>query len=75
MLTYSEWKNAERNGTVQYVSEPFLHFRKWHVTVYKMSMFCREFEIDDEREGLKEYLRELRMQHKPTVEEPTLKVS
>ena len=75
MLTYSEWKNAERDGTVQYVSEPFLRFRKWHVTVYKMSMFCEEFEIDDEREGLKEYLRELSMQQNPKVEEPTLKVS
>jgi hypothetical protein len=75
MLTYSEWKNAERNGTVQYVSEPYLRFRKWHVMVYNMSMFCGEFEIDDESEGIKIYLKEMQTEHKQKVTKPTLNAS
>ena len=62
MLTYSEWKDAEKRGTVQYVSEPYLRWRKWRVLVLKMGMFCTEFELDDEREGLTVYLQELRRQ-------------
>jgi hypothetical protein len=60
MLTYSEWKEAERQGLVEYVSEPYLRARKWHVTVLKVDSFCGEIELDDEREGLVEYLKELR---------------
>ena len=62
MLTYSEWKDAEKRGIVQYVSEPYLRARRWHVLVLKLSMFCSEFELDDEREGLAVYLQELRQQ-------------
>jgi hypothetical protein len=59
MLTYSEWKDQERKGYVQFVSEPFFRARKWHVLVEKMPLNITEQELDDVREGLRIYLKEL----------------
>jgi hypothetical protein len=59
MLTYSEWKDQERKGYVQFVSESFFCARKWHVLVEKMPLNITEQELDDVREGLRIYLKEL----------------
>jgi hypothetical protein len=58
MLTYSEWKEQEKKGYVQFVSEPFFRARKWHVLVEKMPLKIYELELDDVHEGLQFYLKE-----------------
>ncbi len=59
MLTYSEWKEQEKKGYVQFVSEPFFRARKWHVLVEKRPLTISEQELDDTREGLYIYLKKL----------------
>lgn len=69
MLAYSEWKAAEEKGIVHYVTEPYLRLGKWHVLVFKRPMDCAEFELEDEREGISVYLRDMRLQSIKEVEE------
>jgi len=67
MLTYSEWKKAEKIGAVYEVSEPYLHARKWCVLVFIAPMKCAEYELDEIKEGLTEYLKELHKREREKV--------